>query len=61
MAQRLIERYQVGDLVEITFDDVHWQPATVRQQQHPGLWVQTTDGRIWYVTNTQHIRKSVTQ
>ena len=58
MTQRLMEQYQVGDLVEIAFGDGVWQTAVVRQPQHPGLWVQTADGRLWYVTNTKRIRKA---
>lgn len=57
MAQRLVDLYKVSELVEITFGDGAWLEARVRQHQHPGLWVQTIDGRFWFVTNTRHIRK----
>ncbi|MCA9872368.1 MAG: hypothetical protein KC441_01905 [Anaerolineales bacterium] len=43
--------------MQISFGDKSWQRAQVRQLQHPGLWVQTADGRLWFVTNTRHIRK----
>jgi len=57
MAQRLVDLYAVGDVVEMTFGDGTWLRAQVRQLQHPGLWVETADGRLWFVTNTRHIRK----
>ncbi|MCB8986271.1 MAG: hypothetical protein H6661_00775 [Ardenticatenaceae bacterium] len=57
MSERLVELYEVGEWVQISFGDKAWQRAQVRQLQHPGLWVQTADGRLWFVTNTRHIRK----
>jgi len=57
MAQRLIDLYSVGEVVEITFGHDVWRRAIVRQLQHPGLWVQTVDGQLWFVTNTRRIRK----
>ncbi|MBP6471882.1 MAG: hypothetical protein KBE23_10420 [Chloroflexi bacterium] len=57
MAKRLVESYQVTELVEICFGKDVWLPATVRELQHPGIWAQTADGRLWFVTNTKHIRR----
>lgn len=57
MAQRLIDVFRVGEAVEISFGNDQWVLATVRELQHPGLWVQTADGRLWFLTNTRHIRK----
>lgn len=56
MARRLVESYQLGDFVEITFDKLNWQPGQVARLEHPGVWVQAENGRLWYVTNTHHIR-----
>ena len=59
MAQRLVDTYQPGDPVEIYFaqtDDTGWQRGEVIAAQHPGLWVRTADGRLWFVTNTRRIR-----
>jgi len=57
MAQRLVDLYAVGDVAEVTFGDGEWLQVRVRQLQHPGLWVETADGRLWFVTNTRHIRE----
>ncbi|HEX6385322.1 MAG TPA: hypothetical protein VF177_11680, partial [Anaerolineae bacterium] len=57
MAKRLTELYQPGDQVEITFGHNEWQPGRVVRHDHPGVWVQTMDGRIWFVTNGRHIRR----
>jgi hypothetical protein len=62
MAQRLTEIYKSGDIVEIWFADQEgesWRPALVRDFQHPGVWVQTTDRRLWFVTNGRRIRSKV--
>jgi hypothetical protein len=72
MTQRLTERFAVGDWVEITFgdgrgdnrsdgrsggrSDGRWQPARLARHDPPGVWVQTMDGRFWFVTNTRRIR-----
>jgi hypothetical protein len=59
MAERLTERFDVGDRVEIAFvagDEAPWYPALVVLHAPPGVWVQTTDGRFWFVTNTRRIR-----
>lgn len=57
MAKRLVESYQVTERVEICFGGNVWLPATVQELQHPGIWVQTADGRLWFVTNIRHIRR----
>jgi hypothetical protein len=59
VAQRLSDTYTAGDRVELAFEDGEgqvWQPAIVLGFQHPGLWARTTDGRVWFVTNTRRIR-----
>ena len=54
--KRLTEIYKIGQQVEITFDRVDWLTGEVVRLAHPGVWVQTEDGRSWFVTNTRHIR-----
>lgn len=59
MPPRLSETYQAGDAVEVRFEeagDITWQGARVLGPQPPGLWVQTADGRRWFVTNGRRIR-----
>ena len=59
MPPRLAEIYKAGDIVEMLFSDEEgesWRPALVRDFQHPGLWVQTADRRLWFVTNSRRIR-----
>jgi hypothetical protein len=60
-----VDQYESGDAVEINLfnvaNDAHpgetnWQPALVLRHDPPGLWVQTPDGRHWFVTNTYRIR-----
>jgi SAM-dependent methyltransferase len=57
MAQRLVDRYQPGDRVEVRFpppiDD--WLPGRVVRRDHPGLWVETDEGHQWFVTNSRRI------
>ncbi len=57
MAQRLVERFQPGDHVEIYFPSPQdtWLPGRVVRQEHPGLWVETTGGHLWFVTNNRRI------
>jgi len=59
VAQRLVETYQIGDSVEVFFQDEiadEWRPARVVALQHPGVWVLTDDRRVWFVTNRKRIR-----
>lgn len=59
MPPRLRDLYAAGDAVEVCFSDAdepEWRPAIVRALQHPGLWVQTDDGHLWFVTNGRRIR-----
>ncbi len=59
MARRLIETYQIGNPVEILFEDEEgdeWRPARIVALQHPGVWAQTADRRVWFVTNGKRIR-----
>lgn len=57
MTKRLADIYQPGDKVEIALEGVHWTPARVVQLQHPGAWVLTGEGALWFVTNGRRIRK----
>jgi hypothetical protein len=62
MVQRLTEQSRVGDAVEIYLssdDEPEWQPGIVEMLQHPGVWVGTSDGRTWFVTNGRRIRPAV--
>lgn len=58
MAKRLVERYAVGDAVRISFQgDERWFAGVVIGLAHPGVWVQTQDGQVWFVTNAARIRR----
>jgi hypothetical protein len=58
MPPRLIDRFTMGDSVLITFDEgENWIPGTVIRHQHPGVWVKTPDGYLWFVTNGKRIRE----
>jgi hypothetical protein len=59
MAQRLVDRYRLDEIVEVLFQDEiadEWRPARVVALQHPGVWVLTDDRRVWFVTNGKRIR-----
>ena len=57
MAKRLADLYQPNDIVEIRFgDDDRWWLGLVRRHEPPGVWVQTQNGRLWFVTNGRRIR-----
>ena len=58
MTRRLSETYNPGDRVEIRFEHEpdEWIPARVLGHDPPGMWVQTGDGRHWFVTNTARVR-----
>jgi len=56
MVARLVELYPVDTAVEITFGVEVWLAATVTAHAYPGVWVQTRDGRIWFVTHPGRIR-----
>lgn len=55
MAERLTILYAVGTAVEILLDGV-WTSGVVIRHDSPAVWVQTADGRAWFVTNRQRIR-----
>ncbi len=62
MAKRLVESYAVGDRAELLFADEwseEWLPGRVAGLQHPAVWVQTDDRRLWFVTNGKRIRRAV--
>lgn len=59
MPPRLRDLYQPGDRVEICFDRAgleEWLPGEIAGFQHPGVWVRTLSGGLWFVTNTRRIR-----
>ncbi len=57
MPARLTEVYRPGDAVDIYFTDAEeWRTGVVVALQHPGVWVQTEDGAVWFVTNRRRIR-----
>lgn len=58
MAERIWEYYQTDDVVEIQFGgDDHWLRGRIVKHDPPGVWVQTANGHMWFVTNTRRIRK----
>lgn len=59
MAERLVELYAVGTAVEIWLGERVWLPGVVVGHQPPAVWVQTEDGRPWFVTNGRRIRRVV--
>ena len=57
--RHIYEQYTPGRRVEIRFGngpEAEWAAAVVLRAVPPGIWVQTTDGREWFVTNTYRIR-----
>jgi 2-polyprenyl-3-methyl-5-hydroxy-6-metoxy-1,4-benzoquinol methylase len=62
--KRLTEIFQPGNRVEIRFreqadhPDDTWYSAHVVKLDHPGVWVETTDERVWFVTNRRSIKAS---
>lgn len=57
MVKRLPEQYPIHEGVEIRFaGDVRWWRGRVVRHDPPGIWVQTVNGQVWFVTNTRHIR-----
>lgn len=58
MSRRLTEQYGLDEDVEICFaGDEQWWRGRVVRHDPPGVWVQTTNGQQWFVTNTRRIRK----
>ena len=56
MAVRLVDVYPVGEPVEIFLDE-EWVTGRVVRHDYPAVWVQTTNGSLWFVTNGRRIRK----
>ena len=57
MAKRMHERFTQGEAVEIYFPQIdRWLAAVVARFDPPGVWVNTVDGRPWFVTNGRRIR-----
>lgn len=64
MPKRIYDDYQSGEAVEIIFShlgETTWQPARILRAEPPGIWVQTADGRQWFMTNTYRIRRPEAQ
>ena len=58
MVKRLTEQYAILEWVEICFaGEVRWWRGRVVRHDPPGIWVETSNGQRWFVTNTQRIRK----
>ena len=56
MPLRLTEQYPIGTAVEIYFETLdHWLEGVVVAHQSPAVWVQTTNGQRWFVTNVRRI------
>ncbi len=60
MAKRLRELYPIGEQVEIKMGEDVWLAGVVERHEHPAVWVKTVNGRFWFVTNRQRIRKTST-
>ncbi|MDX1664905.1 MAG: hypothetical protein R3272_14030 [Candidatus Promineifilaceae bacterium] len=63
MVKRLIDRYQLGDRVEICLTsspgceaEEGWVAGRVTAHAFPGIWVETDEGGRWFVTNSRRIR-----
>ena len=56
MSDRLVDRFQRGDRVEIAREEEEWMAGQIARLEHPGVWVKTIDGRFWFVTNNRRIR-----
>jgi hypothetical protein len=59
MPKRLSEQYEVGEEVEILFEQLGrnaWIRGAVVGVHAPGLWVRLASGGMWFVTNTRRIR-----
>jgi hypothetical protein len=60
VTERLTDRYQPGDSVEILLaagsPEAFWCPGTVIGHAFPGVWVETAGFGRWFVTNSRRIR-----
>jgi 2-polyprenyl-3-methyl-5-hydroxy-6-metoxy-1,4-benzoquinol methylase len=62
--KRLTEIYEPGDKIEIRFSDqanqadAAWSSGQVVRLDHPGVWVKTKNGGLWFVTNRRRIKTS---
>jgi tRNA (uracil-5-)-methyltransferase TRM9 len=60
--KRLTEIFEPGDDVEIRFGnqanhaDSAWHSGRVVRRDHPGVWVETKNKRLWFVTNRRRIK-----
>ncbi len=55
MAKRLVDRFEIGQFVAIELGE-QWNLGKVVRHDHPGVWVQVRDGRLWFVTNGRRIK-----
>lgn len=55
MAARLTEQYPLRSRVDILLGAA-WIPGQVVRHDHPAVWVQVANGRLWFVTNSRRIR-----
>ena len=59
MTQRLTDRFQVGQNIELYFPQhERWLPAVVVKLEHPAIWVRTADEQHWFVTNGRRVREA---
>lgn len=56
MAERLVDKFPVGEEVEILLSE-QWHGGRVVRHEFPAVWVQTGAGRFWFVTNGRRIRR----
>jgi hypothetical protein len=59
MPPRLTDIYRPGDAVDVLLGGEigeEWRPGQVLALQHPGVWVRTAKGQLWFVTNGRRIR-----
>lgn len=60
MSRRLVERFAVGDAVDVRLaapGGETWIPGRVVAHAHPAVWVETAGGARWFVTNGGRIRE----
>jgi hypothetical protein len=56
MSKRLVDLYPVETAVFLKLGE-NWVAGVVVRHQFPAVWVQTMDGRMWFVTNGGKIRR----
>jgi len=57
MSRRLTDIYPIGTAVQVFFPQIGiWLDGDIVAHAHPAVWVQTADGRRWFVTNSRRIK-----